>query len=132
MKGQTSESILQPKLQRRLRNNMTDAEQKLWSILRGRQLQGFKFRRQHPYYLHILDFVCLDRKLVVEADGGQHAESDADPVRDRFLQQDGFTVLRFWNNEIFENIEGVAEVILRHLRDTATPSPPNPPLEGEG
>ena len=132
MRGQTNESILEPGLQRRLRNGATDAEQRLWGILRNRQLAGFKFRRQHPYYHCILDFVCLEHKLVIEADGGQHADSDADQARDRFLQDGGFTVLRFWNNEILENTTGVADVILQVLDIKTAPSPPNPPLEGEG
>lgn len=99
MRGQTNHAILKPKLQRRLRNALTAAEQKLWQRLRGRQLDGCKFRRQHPYYDFILDFVCLERKLVVEVDGGQHADSSTDAQRDAFLLLDGFRVLRFWNNE---------------------------------
>jgi very-short-patch-repair endonuclease len=131
MRGQTNQAILKPKLQRRLRNALTEAEQKLWQRLRGRQLEDCKFRRQHPYFDFILDFVCLERKLVVEVDGGQHADSAVDVTRDALLQQDGFRVLRFWNNEVMSNTDEVVEVILRNLVERATPSPPSPPLEGE-
>ena len=132
MRGQTNETILTPKLQRRLRVAMTDAERKLWQRLRGHQLNACKFRRQHPYYDFILDFVCLERMLVVEVDGGQHAESPVDATRDAFLSQGGFRVLRFWNHEVLNNTDEVAEMILRNLVELPTPSPPNPPLEGEG
>jgi len=134
MQGQTSGKILGERLQRQLRNNATDAERKLWHHLRGRQLEECKFRRQHPHGDYILDFVCLDAKLVIELDGSQHANAvDYDISRTRYLQQAGFLVLRFWNNEVFDNIEGVVEVIIAALiASKATPSPPNPPLEGEG
>ena len=134
MKGQTNQRILKPKLQRRLRNSPTDAEHRLWQRLRGRQIEDCKFRRQHPYADFILDFVCLERQTVVELDGSQHAgANDSDAARTLVLESDGFTVLRFWNNEVFENIEGVLEAIRQCLEQHgATPSPPNPPLEGEG
>jgi len=132
MQGQTNETILTPKLQRRLRVAMTDAEHKLWQRLRGRQLDACKFRRQHPYYDFILDFVCLERMLVVEVDGGQHAESPVDAARDAFLSQGEFRVLRFWNHEVLSLTDEVVEVIWRNLMERATPSPPNHPLEGEG
>jgi very-short-patch-repair endonuclease len=133
MQGQTSKRILATKLQRNLRNAPTDAESRLWQRLRHRQLEGYKFRRQHPFGDFILDFVCLEHKVIVELDGSQHADATAcDNARSLFLEDAGFVVLRFWNNEVFENIEGVLTVILRTLCDRATPSPPNPPLEGEG
>jgi len=75
MKGQTNKGILQAKLQRRLRNNMTDAELRLWQCLRRRQMDGFRFRRQHPFGDYILDFVCLEKMLVIEIDGGQHGRN---------------------------------------------------------
>jgi len=131
MQGQTNKTILTPKLQRRLRVAMTDAECKLWQRIRGHQLDACKFRRQHPYYDFILDFACLGRKLVVEVDGGQHAQSPNDAVRDGCLKQGGFRVLRFWNHEVLNNTDEVAEMILRNLMELAAPSPPNPPLEGE-
>ena len=133
MQGQTNKRILRAELQKNLRNAPTNAEARLWQRLRHRQLDGCKFRRQHPFGDFILDFVCFERKVVVELDGSQHADASAyDHVRSQFLESAGFVVLRFWNNETFENEEGVLEVILRTLRDRTTPSPPNPPLEGEG
>ena len=133
MRGQTDNAILDAKLQRNLRNAMTDAERRLWSVLRSRQLDGCKFRRQHPYFRYILDFVCLERRLVVEVDGGQHAGSQEDAQRDRFLAEGGFRVLRFWNNDVLTQTQAVAEEIHRHLVDLAQHHPlPGPPLEGEG
>ena len=133
MRGQTNKRILEPKLQRRLRNAPTDAEHRLWQRLRGRQIEACKFRRQHPYADFILDFVCLERQTVVELDGSQHADAGtSDAERTLALEAAGFRVLRFWNNEVFENIEGVLEAIRQCLETRETPSPPNPPLEGEG
>ena len=133
MDGQTNRKIIGNKLQRKLRNAPTDAEHRLWQCLRNRQLEGCKFRRQHPFGDYILDFACLERKVVVELDGSQHADNiDYDLARARCLERSGFKVLRFWNNEVFDNIEGVVEVILDVLMQRLTPSPPNPPLEGEG
>ena len=132
MDGQTNRKIIGNKLQRKLRNAPTGAEHRLWQYLRNRQLEGCKFRRQHPFGDYILDFACLERKVVVELDGGHHADNvQYDNARTGYLEQRGYRVLRFWNNEVFENIEGVAEVILSMLAQRATPSPPNPPLEGE-
>ena len=134
MQGQTNRKILQGKLQRILRNQPTDAEHRLWQYLRRRQLDGCGFRRQHPFGDYILDFACLERKVVVELDGSQHVDNACyDAQRTATLEQAGFVVLRFWNNDVFGNIEGVVDVILAALADRqATPSPPNPPLEGEG
>jgi very-short-patch-repair endonuclease len=77
MQGQTNKTVLQSRIQRTLRRNMTEAEKKLWRMLRGKQMAGLKFRRQHPFEKYILDFVCLEKKLVVEADGGQHQDKSA-------------------------------------------------------
>ena len=111
-----------------LRRDLTDAERKLWRLLRGTQL-GMKFRRQHPYLNYVLDFVCLDATLVIEIDGSQHSESTRDVERDHVLAAAGFRVLRFWNNEVLEKTDAVMEAIYFAL----TPSPPPaPPLEGEG
>ena len=122
MKGQTNRNILQNRFQRRLRNSMTDAESRLWQCLRGRQMGGFKFRRQHVFKDYILDFVCLEAMLVIEVDGGQHAEdTSADAARTEKLNEAGFGVLRFWNNEILGDIEAVKESIWKSLQ---TPSPP--------
>jgi very-short-patch-repair endonuclease len=124
VKGQTSKVILNNKLQRTLRTNMTDAEQRLWRHLRGKQMSGFKFRRQHPFGNCILDFVCLDAMLVVEVDGGHHSErTDADNIRTAMLKGAGFRVLRFWNNQVLQELEVVKEVIWTALQN---PSPPRP------
>ena len=101
---------------KQLRQNLTDAEQRLWYHLRGRRLHGYKFRRQMPIGRYIADFVCEERRLIVEADGGQHAEQCAyDAGRSRDLQQSGYTVLRFWNHEILQETEAVLARILLML-----------------
>jgi len=110
-----------------LRTALTDAERKLWSRLRQRQL-GYAFRRQHPIPPYTVDFACITRRLVVEADGGQHAESQSDIRRDRFLRRRGRTVLRFWNNDILQNLDGVLEVISTRL--AAAPTQPSPARGG--
>ena len=97
-----------------MRKAPTDAEAALWSMLRGRQLEGMRFRRQHPIAGYIVDFVCLDSKLIVEADGEQHAENQRDRFRDAQLAGLGYTVLRYWNHEILQNSDGVALDILHH------------------
>ena len=99
---------------RDLRRNLTDAERALWRHLRQRQVAGLKFRRQHPVGRYILDFVCLEARLVIELDGGQHAERQGeDQVRTAWLEARGYRVMRFWNTEVLGNPEGVWEVILR-------------------
>ena len=109
---------------RELRNNPTDAERALWGALRFWQLDGYKFRRQQPLGRYIVDFVCLEKRVVVEVDGGQHAqEATVDAERDRWLRDEGFIVLRFWNNEVLKNMDGVREVILRNLQSTPYLSP---------
>jgi very-short-patch-repair endonuclease len=122
MKGQTNKRMLRHETQRKLRRNMTDAELRLWRCLRSRQMSGYKFRRQHPFEDYVLDFVCLEAMLVVEVDGGQHAQNaTTDELRTKKLTDAGFRVIRFWNNDIFRNIEAVADSIWRVLID---PSPP--------
>ena len=96
---------------RRLRGNQTDAETVLWNRIRNRQIDGHKFVRQVPIENYVCDFVCRERMLVIEVDGGQHNESAADAVRDRRLNEEGYRVLRFWNNDVLGNIDGVLEVI---------------------
>ena len=132
--ARTSEQEDHPKkLLRNLHNQPTDADQRLWQHLRGRQLEDCKFRRQHPFGDYILDFACLEPEIVIELDGGQHAQDAAyDARRTECLDRAGFKVPRFWNNEVFENIEGVRGMIITALTLASTPSPPNPPLEGEG
>ena len=129
--GGGMDSALTP-LARNLRNNSTDAERFLWQYLRCRQVQGLKFRRQTTIGRYIVDFVCFENKLVIELDGGQHAqekEHASDYERDEWLRGQGFTVFRFWNNEILENMNGVGETIVRHC--TKTP-PLAPPTRGGG
>jgi very-short-patch-repair endonuclease len=97
---------------RRLRSNSTDAERKLWSILRAGRLDGLKFKRQVPLDGYILDFVCFEAKLIIEADGSQHLESERDRRRDAHFAALGYRTLRFWNTHILTGIGGVAAVIL--------------------
>jgi very-short-patch-repair endonuclease len=108
---------------RSLRRAQTDAETALWRLLRAKRFAGWKFRRQLPIGNYIVDFACPSVRLIVEADGSQHAESVYDVDRDGWLKTEGWRVLRFWNNEILENGEGVAEAILAALE---TPLPPKP------
>ncbi|MBI4795299.1 MAG: endonuclease domain-containing protein [Deltaproteobacteria bacterium] len=110
-------------LAKNLRKRSTDAEILLWRHLRGKQLAGYKFRRQEPIGNYIVDFVCFSKRIVIELDGGQHAiEADKDFKRDNWLRGQGFKVLRFWNNEVLTNIEGVVETILGELAQNS-PSP---------
>jgi very-short-patch-repair endonuclease len=114
---------------RELRRRATEAEKKLWFHLRQRQIEGVKFRRQQPIGEFIVDFASFEKRLIIELDGGQHkVQKDEDRIRDRFLQQEGFKVLRFWNTEVFENLEGVLEAIRERL---LSPSP-NPTHQGRG
>ena len=118
---------------RQLRRSMTDAESTLWYHLRARRLLGLKFRREVPVGPYVVDFACLERSLVVEVDGGQHNGCRADVVRDRFLAGLGFTVLRFWNNEVLFG----REVVLQLIADAAAanvpaPSPRAPPSPASG
>ncbi|HEY4345338.1 MAG TPA: endonuclease domain-containing protein [Parvibaculum sp.] len=108
---------------RNLRVNQTDAEKRLWSHLRNRAFFGFKFRRQAPIGPFIVDFLCEERKLIVELDGGQHGEqAEADARRSGYLQAQGYRVNRFWNNDTLANTEGVLTLILAALREA--PHPP--------
>ena len=90
---------------------MTDAEKRLWSRLRDHKLEGWPFRRQHPIPPYVADFAVIEARLIVEVDGGQHAESRRDDARDRYLAAKGWRVLRFWNNDVLANIEGVLATI---------------------
>ena len=123
---------------RKLRRDATRAELKLWNRLRARAVGGFKFVRQEPIGRYVVDFICREKRLIVEVDGGQHAESGRDVVRDRFLEARGYRVLRFWNNDVIGNTEGVLEMIAAAL---AVDAPPHPyrlrrsdlsPLAGRG
>ena len=108
---------------RELRKNMTNVEALLWRHLRDRQLGGSKFRRQHPIGPYYVDFVCSEKKLVVEVDGGQHATNqEEDTKRSQYLAEKGYRVLRFWNHEVLTEVEAVQEAILSSLSEEA-PSP---------
>ena len=100
---------------RRLRRDQTDAERKLWNRIRSRAIDGCKFVRQEPICPYFVDFVCRERRLVIELDGGQHAESERDVVRDRWLADHRYRVLRFWNNDVLTNMDGVLETIAAAL-----------------
>jgi len=123
---------------RELRRLSTDAEKRLWSGLRNRRLDGWKFRRQTWIGPYVVDFVCIEAGLVIEADGSQHADAcDYDARRSAWLANEGFTVLRFLNGNALMNTEGVLRTILAALRASPHPpaaarrAPPSPP-EGEG
>ena len=117
-------------ISRILRKGATDAENRLWFHLKGKELEGVKFRRQEPVGNFIVDFVAFEKRLVIEIDGGQHAdenEKENDLQRDEWLKNQGFRVLRFWNNEVLQNLEGVLETI----RDNCLRHPPlTPPIKG--
>jgi very-short-patch-repair endonuclease len=112
MRGPDTSAVKQ---QRRLRRNSTDAEMRIWLALRDRRLGGFKFVRQETIGPYVADFACRGRKLIVELDGGQHSENNRDRARDAFLAAEGYKVLRFWNNDVMTNRDGVLEVILAEL-----------------
>ena len=116
-------------LAKNLRRNSTDTERLLWKHLRSKQIEGLKFRRQEPIGKYIVDFVCFEKKIIVEADGGQHAsELVKDSLRSDWLKNEGFKILQFWNNDILQNTEGVLETI-REACLTSHP-PLTPPIKG--
>lgn len=109
---------------RKLRSASTDAEHRLWQILRAHRLKDFKFKRQQPIGPYIVDFSCFAARLIVELDGGQHADAAKhDGARDAWLQSEGYRVLRIWNNELFENEAGVMDKIMEMLTLSPTPLP---------
>ena len=112
---------------RELRQDMTLAERQLWQVLKQRQLEGHRFRRQHPIGPYIADFACLEAGVVIEVDGGQHHGSEEDRRRDRYLSRIGFKVLRFWNNDVVANLEGVRALIAQCLAERC-PHPSLPPF----
>jgi len=119
---------------RELRNNSTDAEKKLWQHLKGKQLAGFKFRRQHSIDSYVLDFYCPEVKLAVEIDGPTHFSDDAveyDQKRNAHISSYGITTIRFLNTDVYKNIDGVLEMIRVKLNELRQP-PPNPLLGKEG
>jgi very-short-patch-repair endonuclease len=125
---------------RRLRRDATDAERRLWYRLRSRQIDGAKFVRREPIGSYVVDFVFRELRLIIEVDGGQHATDRRDAVRDRWLAEQGYRVLRFWNNDVLANTEGVLESIAAALSEATsfptrggTPHPdPLPAERGEG
>ncbi|MBO9714607.1 MAG: DUF559 domain-containing protein [Sphingomonas sp.] len=123
-----------------MRRNQTDAEAALWRLLRNKRLLGWKFKRQQPIGPYVADFVCLSARLIVEADGSQHLDSAHDAKRDRWLESQGFRLLRLWNHEILTNSDGALSAILVSLQAAAGPSRPGggrpspqpSPARGEG
>jgi very-short-patch-repair endonuclease len=119
-----------------MRRNPTEAEKRLWTMLRNRRLEAFKFKRQRVIAPYIVDFVCLIAGLIIEADGSQHADNKDDERRDAFLKRSGFRVLRFWNSDVLENPEGVFDAIFAALTCPHPPTPaawaPPSPLTGRG
>jgi len=120
-------------LKRRLRSDMTGPEKRLWSRLRSRQLQGIKFRRQHGIGPHIVDFYCPEQSLVVEIDGDSHADGkqrEKDRRRDRYLQSIGLRVVRYTNDDIMKNLDGVLEDLQKRVSSRSTS--PHPSLSRRG
>ncbi len=114
------------------RKNSTDVERLVWQHLRAKRFANWKFKRQQPIGSYIVDFACLEARLIIELDGGQHAgQIEYDAQRTAWLELQSFTVLRFWNNEVTENLEGVMQSILDHL-NSRTLSPGPSPVKGEG
>lgn len=101
---------------KKLRRNMTDAERRIWYRLRAHRFEGIKFKRQVPIGSYVVDFACLNHKLVVELDGGQHSDASRDRYRDEWLRENGFRVLRFWNNDVLKNTDAVLLEILSALQ----------------
>ncbi|OHD63503.1 MAG: hypothetical protein A2176_11380 [Spirochaetes bacterium RBG_13_51_14] len=126
---------------KQLRKNQTKEERKLWRYLKSKQIQGLKFRRQQPIGSYIVDFVCFENKLVVELDGSQHIEDKENDIgRDNWLKSQGFSIIRFWNNEVMNNIDGVLAEIFNFCSHHPPLTPPikggeqrnslTPPIEG--
>ena len=103
-----------------MRRDATDAERKLWNVLRSRQLGGFKFRRQVEIDGYIVDFLCSQKRLIIEVDGGQHTPQ-RDARRTAYLKSQGFTLIRFWNHDVLQNLEGVWSTI-----EATLSTPPHP------
>jgi very-short-patch-repair endonuclease len=122
-----------PEFARRLRRNQTDAERVLWFRLRDRRLAGLKFKRQVPIDRYVVDFACAERKLIIEVDGGQHDQRrEQDNNRTAALEAMGYLVLRFWNNDVLQNTDGVLEAILSTVSASISEPPhPNPLPSGE-
>jgi very-short-patch-repair endonuclease len=118
---------------RALRLQSTDAERRLWSHLRRKQIEGVRFRRQFPLGRYIVDFACFDARLIVEVDGGQHAaQQEADQKRQQWLATQGYKVIRFWNNDVLANTEAVVGEIQRAVIGRRAHPPPSPSRRGRG
>ena len=115
-------------LARKLRSTPTDAEMRLWSRLRRQQIDGFRFRRQQPMGRYVVDFFCPETKLIIEVDGGQHVTDSS--ARTRWLEGRGYRVIRFWNNDVLQNTDGVVARIRDALHAAGTPLPDPPPQGG--
>jgi very-short-patch-repair endonuclease len=112
-KGRGGNGEMHIQLAKNLRKRSTDAEKLLWKYLRAKRLLGLKFKRQQPMGMYIIDFVCFEKKLVIELDGGQHAINlEMDKMRDFWLEEQGFRVLHIWNSDVFSNIQGVLQTIM--------------------
>jgi very-short-patch-repair endonuclease len=110
-------------LARRLRRDSTSAELRLWNRLRARSIDNHKFVLQQPVGRYVVDFICSEKRLVIEFDGGQHADSVRDRVRDQWFREHNYRILRFWNNDIISNMDGVLETIATALYANAPPHP---------
>jgi DNA repair protein RecO (recombination protein O) len=123
--GRVREGVNLVQYARELRANQTEAETKLWHHLRAHRFDGYSFRSQYPIdEKYIADFVCLEKKLIIEVDGGQHAEQvEYDQMRSEFMEEKGFDIIRFWNNEVMENLEGVLTLIAEKLKTSSPPLP---------
>ena len=110
-------------LAKRLRTQMTEAEWRLWYRLRAHRLHGLKFKRQAPIGPYVVDFICFDHKLIVEVDGGQHADNVKDRRRDEWLRSEGYRVLRYWNNDVLKQTDAVVRAISMAIGHSETPFP---------
>ena len=118
---------------RQLRKDSTDAERRMWALLRNRQFADRKFRRQVPIGPYVVDFVCLEKRLIVELDGGHHmTRGDYDAERTKWLMGQGFRIIRFWNNQVLNEAVSVLDALLLELEMEPSPSPQPSALAGEG
>jgi very-short-patch-repair endonuclease len=116
-------NVLKSAKARRLRQNSTNAELRLWNRLRSRSIESHKFVRQEPIGPYVVDFICREARLIIEVDGGQHCDNQQDRARDRWLMQHNYRVMRFWNHEVLANTAGVLEVIAAAVRAESPPHP---------
>ncbi len=126
LRGKVRKGVVQASIRkaRELRNNPTDAERVLWQQLRLRQIDGSRFRRQRPVGPYVVDFVCLEKRVVIEVDGGQHNQSTQDAKRDDYLRSQGFAILRFWDHKVLRQIDDVKEAIWNVVTESPLLDPP--------